>query len=106
MVLPHNLRCPVSITKPRPVAVDDRSGFLVYLDEMQFQYQWNANSLYNTRILVSPEMLDKPSEFLRTPKFGPEPAPLPNARPTHYATQNLGGEPPLNTVQQILPDDE
>lgn len=106
MPLPSNLRTPVSITKPRPVGISDLSGFMFYLDEMVWVYQWNATTLYNKRILVGPSECDKPSEFLRTPKFGPEPAPLPNARPTHYATQNLGGEPPLNTVQQILGDDE
>lgn len=106
MVLPHNLRCPVSITKPEPVGVCDRCGFLAYLSAMQWQFQWNSDRLVNLRILVCSICLDKPAEFLKTPKFGPEPAPLPNARPTHYATQNLGGEPPLNTVSEILGDDE
>lgn len=105
MPLPSNLRSPVSITKPEPVGICDRSGFMYRLSDMVWQWQWNATTLYNQRILVGPDQVDRPSEFLRTPKFGPEPAPLPNARPTHYATQNLGGEPPLNTVQEILPDD-
>lgn len=106
MVLPHNLKCPVSITKPRPVGVCDRSGALYYLEDMVWQWQWSAEKLVNQRILVGPDQVDRPSEFLKTPRFGPEPAPLPNARPTHYATQNLGGEPPLNTVSEILGDDE
>lgn len=105
MVLPHNLRAPVSITKPRPVGISDRSGKMYYLDEMVWQFQWSATQLVNQRILVGPDEVDVPAEFLKTPRFGPEPAPLPNARPTHYATQNQGGTPPLNTVQEILPDD-
>lgn len=106
MVLPHNLKSPVSITKPRPVGVSDRNGQLYYLDEMVWQWQWSSDRLINLRILVGPDEVDKPAEFLRTPKFGPEPAPLPNARPTHYATQNLGGEPPITSVNQILEDGE
>lgn len=105
MVLPHNLKCPVSITKPRPVGVSDRSGALYFLDEMVWQWQWSSDRLVNLRILVGADEVDTPNQGLKTPKFGPEPAPLPNARPTHYATQNQGGEPPLNTVQEILPGD-
>ena len=93
MPLPHNLRSPVDMMRPEPVAVDDRSGFLVYLKDLDFQYQWTGNSLRNQRILVTDQMRDTPSEFLRTPILGPEPAPLPNARPTHYAQQNQGGVP-------------
>lgn len=106
MVLPHNRKSPVSMMKPRPTGVSDRNGQLYYLDEMVWQWQWNAASLYNQRVLVGADEVDTPSEFLKTPKFGPEPAPLPNARPTHYATQNLGGAPPINSVSQILDDDE
>lgn len=106
MVLPHNLKSPVDMMKPRPTGVSDRNGQLYYLDEMVFQYQWNAKTLYNTRVLVGPDEVDVPAPFLKTPIFGIEPAPLPNARPTHYATQNLGGEPPITSVNQILEDGE
>lgn len=79
---------------------------MYYLEDMVWQWQYNSLALYNTRILVGPDEVDLPSEFLKTPRFGPEPAPLPNARPTHYATQNLGGEPPITSVNQILEDGE
>lgn len=105
MVLPHNLKSPVDMMKPRAVGCSDRNGQLYFLDEMVWQWQWSSDRLINLRILVGPDEVDSPAEFLRTPKFGPEPAPLPNARPTHYAQQNQGGTPPLNTVQEILPDD-
>lgn len=106
MVLPHNLKSPVDMMKPRPVGISDRSGFMFFLDEMVWQYQFSGNALVNQRILVGPDEVDTPAPFLQTFKFGPEPAPLPNARPWHYAQQNQGGEPPLNSVNEILGDDE
>lgn len=105
MPLPHNLRAPVDMMKPRPVGISDFSGFMYYLDEMVWVYQWNGNALVNQRMLVGPDEVDKPAEFLRQIILGPEPAPLPNARPTHYTYQNQGGEPPLTSVSEILGDD-
>lgn len=105
MPLPHNLRAPVDMMKPRPVGISDRSGFLVYLDEMVFQFQYSGNRLVNQRILVAPDEVDVPAPFLQTYVFGPEPAPLPNARPWHYAEQNQGGTAPPS-VSEILGDDE
>ncbi len=105
MVLPHNRKSPVSMTKPRPVGCSDRNGQIYYLDEMVWQYQYSGTGLVNQRILVGPDEVDQPAPFLQTAVFGPEPAPLPNARPWHYDTQNQGGEPPLTTVNQILGDD-
>lgn len=104
MPLPSNLRTPVSPTQPRPIGVSDRSGKLYYLDEMVWQFQYAGNSLNNLGILVGPDEVDVPSEFLRSPRIGPEPAPLPNARPTHYATQNQGGTAPPSFTE-ILDDD-
>lgn len=106
MPLPSNLRTPVDMMKPRPVGISDFSGFMFWLDEMVWVYQWAGNALVNQRWLVGACEVDTPAEFLKTPRFGPEPAPLPNARPTHYATQNLGGEPPITSVNQILEDGE
>lgn len=106
MPLPHNLRSAVDPLKPRPVGISDRSGKMYYLDQMVWQYQYSGSDLVNQQILVGYDEVDTPSEFLRPPPiFGPEPAPLPNARPWHYDQQNQGGEPPLNTVSQILPGD-
>jgi hypothetical protein len=103
MVLPHNRKSPISISKPRPVGCSDRNGQLYYLDEMVWQYQYGANGqLINLRILVGPDEVDTPNPGLQTFKFGPEPAPLPNARPTHYAQQNQGGTAPITDVNAIL----
>lgn len=104
MVLPHNRKSPVSITQPRPVGVSDRNGQVYYLDEMVWQFQYSGNNLVNQRILVGPDEVDTPAPFLQTFHFGPEPTPLPNARPWHYAYQNQGGTAPLNSVNEILPD--
>lgn len=104
MPLPHNLRAPVSIDKPEPVGISDRSGKMYFLRDMVWQYQWNGNALVRQNILVGYDEVDKPSEFLRTPILGPEPAPLPDARPTQYAVQNQGGTTPP-TVSQILDGD-
>lgn len=106
MTLPHNLKSPTDMMRPRAVGVSDRNGQVYFLDQMSWQYQYSANGLYNTRILVGPDEVDEPNPGLQTFKFGPEPAPLPNARPWHYATQNQGGEAPLETVSQILPDEQ
>lgn len=105
MPLPHNLKSPVDMMRPRPVGISDRSGAMYFLSDMVWQYQWCGNSLRNLHILVGPDEVDQPSEFLRPAIIGPEPAPLPNARPTHYAQQNQGGVP-APTVNQILGDDE
>jgi len=77
-----------------------------YLDDLSWQFQWSGQALVNQRILVCPRCLDKPSEFLKSPIIGPEPAPLPNARPWHYREQMQGGTAPLNSVSEILPDEQ
>lgn len=106
MTLPHNLKSPVSDRHPEPVFVSDRNGQIYRMRDACWQYQFNASGLYNTRILVGPDEVDTPAPFLQTFKFGPEPQPLPNARPWHYAQQNQGGTAPLNSVSEILPDEQ
>lgn len=91
---------PTDMMKPRPVGVDDRSGFLFYLDDLPFQYQYRGNALVNLNIRTGARFLDKPSEFLRPPLIGPDPIPPRYPRPTHYTQQNAGGtEAP--SVQEI-----
>lgn len=103
MTLPHNRKSPVNMMRPEPVGVSDRNGQIYRLADMVFQYQYTASGrLTNLRILVGPDELDQPAPFLQTFKFGPEPQPLPNARPWHYAEQNQGGEPPITDVNDIL----
>lgn len=105
MVLPHNRKSPVDSMRPRPVGVSDRNGQVYYLDEMVWQFQYSGNALVNQRILVGPDEVDTPNPGLQTFKFGPEPTPLPNARPWHYAEQNQGGTAPITDVNAILGDE-
>ena len=104
MVLPHNLRAPIDMMRPRPVGISDKSGFMYFLDYLEWQYQWQGRALVNQRTLSSRNETDQPSEFLRTFIFGPEPAPLVNARPTQYATQNQGGVPAPTNVNNLVDD--
>lgn len=102
MVLPHNRKSPTSMMTPEPVGCSDRNGQIYFLSDMVWQYQYSGNRLVNQRILVGKDEVDIPAPFLQTFKFGPEPAPLPNARPWHYEQQMQGGEPPITSVNQIL----
>ncbi|HEY1806011.1 MAG TPA: hypothetical protein VGG45_16175 [Terracidiphilus sp.] len=104
MVLPHNIKCPVDIYKPRAVGVCDRTGFLLYLDDLDWQYQYSGFALVNQGHLIGRDYLDKPSEFLQPVVLGPEPKPILNARPTSYGTQNQGGTA-VPSISEILPDE-
>lgn len=101
MVLPHNIRCPVDIDKPEPVGLCDRCSNLVYLNTMQFQMQYLGNALRSLNILVCDRCWDSPSEFLRPVIIGPDPIPPKYPRPTSYAQQNEGGQPPITDVNTI-----
>lgn len=96
----QSLRTSADMMRPEPVGVCDRTGFLLRLAEMPFQYQYQGNALVSQNIRVGEQYLDKPSEFLRPPLIGPEPIPPRHPRPTHYAQQNQGGTTPP-TVQEI-----
>jgi hypothetical protein len=89
--------------KPRPVGICDRTGFMFYLDDMDWQYQYTGLALTNYHWLIGNKYLDEPSAFLQPAILGPEPRPILNARPTSYGTQNQGGTTPP-TSQQILED--
>lgn len=82
---------PTDMMRPRPVGVCDRTGFLLYLDNLPFQYQYRGNALVNLNLRVGEQYIDKPSEFLRPPLIGPDPVPPRYPRPAHYAAQNSGG---------------
>ena len=90
MTLPHNRKCPVDMMHPRPVGVCDRTGFLVYLDDMDWQYQYTGKALTNLRILVAQEYLDKPAEFLQPAILGPEPAPDSERAPDELRNAEFG----------------
>lgn len=92
---PHG-RVIVSATTPRAQAVCDRCGFWWNHDQLQFQYEWNATSLYNTGALVCRSCLDRPNQQLRTIILPPDPLPVLDARTEPFAKDNLGP-----TVSQI-----
>jgi hypothetical protein len=92
---PHG-RVLVSATTPRAQAVCDRCGFWWNHDQLQFQYEWNATSLYNTGALVCRSCLDRPNQQLRTIILPPDPLPVLDARTEPFAKDELGP-----TVSQI-----
>jgi hypothetical protein len=92
---PHG-RVIVSATTPRAQAVCDRCGFWWNHDQLQFQYEWNATTLYNTGALVCRSCLDRPNQQLRTIILPPDPLPVLDARTEPFAKDELGP-----TVSQI-----
>ena len=102
---PHNLRAPTNPDAPEYIGVCDRCGFVYPLDELVWQYDYRGNALANLRIRVCTEKcLDQPYEHFRPILVGPDPIPPRDPRPYNYATQNLGGSPPINDVNSIVPD--
>ena len=104
MAYSQGLYAPTDISKPVPVGVCDRSGFLFPLSQLLPQFQYRGNSLKWNGTMVADKFIDKPAEFLRPPILGPEPIVPRMPRPTNYAAQNAGGVAPLNTTQEILGD--
>lgn len=91
MPLPHNLRAPVDPYHPEPVGISDRSGFLFYLSQLPYQFEYRGNSLQNTNLRVGASELDVPFEFNRPIIIGPDPQPPADPRPWHYTQQAQGG---------------
>lgn len=102
MPLPHNLRSPVDMMRPRVWGVCDRCYFQYYLDELVWQFEWVGNALANLRIRVCPRCLDRPFEQLRPVIIGPDPVPPRDPRPPQYRAQMGGGQPPLTDPQLII----
>lgn len=99
---PHDLKCPTDPMNPQPVGIDDRTGFKVYLDRLQWQFDYRGNQLSNLRIRVKDP--DKPFEHYRPIIVGPDPIPPRDPRPYSYASQMGGGQPPLLDPNTIYPD--
>lgn len=70
---------------PRAFGICDRCGFLRNLHKLRWQMQWNADELYNQRILVCDECWDIPQDQLREVIPTADPIGLPNARPEAFA---------------------
>jgi hypothetical protein len=102
---PHNLRAPTNPQDPQYTGVCDRCGFYYPLDRLVWQYDYRGNALANLRIRVCTDRcLDEPYEHFRPILVGPDPIPPTDPRPTSYATQNLGGQPPIFNPNSIYPD--
>jgi len=84
---------PVDALFPKAWGYCDRCGFVCQYDKLQFQFEWNATRLYNTRILVCWRCLDKPFEHFRAVLLPPDPPPIINPRPGDVQAQMAGGSP-------------
>ncbi len=70
---------------PQAFAICDRCGALHNHSALQFQYQWQGNTLENLGSLVCEPCLDKPSAFLRSIVLAADPPTVLNARPENYS---------------------
>jgi hypothetical protein len=83
-VRPHG-KARVNPNSPDAFGECDLCGRLWNLIDLQWNYQWGGNKLYNTRSLRCRECLDVPQEQLRTIILPPDPMPVLNARITNFA---------------------
>ena len=86
---PHG-RARVSSTNPEAFATCDRCGLFYNLNDLQYQWEWSAQRLYNKGMLFCETCLDKPQEQLRTIILPPDPMPVLNARTEPFAYDNDG----------------
>lgn len=77
-------RASVDPSNPSAFGICDRCGFLHNLQDLQWQFQFNAVGLYNTRKLVCDTCLDIPQPQLLNPILPPDPIPVQNARIEPY----------------------
>jgi hypothetical protein len=83
-------RAEVNPDWPRAWAICDRCGFNWNLYKLSWQYQFEGFQLVNLRILVCPDCIDKPAEFLRALVLPADPPPLLNQRPEPYTIDEQG----------------
>lgn len=72
-------------TSPRAYGICDRCGFQYNLYQLQYQYQYNGTTLYNTRYRVCPTCMDIPQPQLLNPILPPDPLPVNDPRPPNYS---------------------
>lgn len=94
---PHPRRARTDPTNPQAWGTDDRSGFVGVHRDLRWQFEWQGTTLENQRVLVYPDMLDKPNRQLGTIVLPPDPVPVRNARPENYAID----EQPVSTRYTI-----
>lgn len=82
-------------TAPRAYGICDRCGFQYNLYQLQYQYQYNGTTLYNTRYRVCPTCMDIPQPQLLNPILPPDPLPVNDPRLPAYSVNESG------TLQEI-----
>jgi hypothetical protein len=92
---PHPRRARTNAAHPEAWGTCDRSGFITNQRSLQWQYEWGGTRLYNKRVLVAPDMYDKPQRQLGTIILPPDPVSILNARPEQYGMEEP--TPPLFT---------
>lgn len=81
---PHPRRARTDPSAPRAWGTCDRSGFVANQKDLVWQMEWAGTQLINKRVLVAPDMLDKPQRQLGTIILPPDPVSIANARPEQY----------------------
>lgn len=87
-------RARVDPESPDAFAICDRCGNLFNHRDLRWQYQWQGFNLFNKRLLVCEDCLDKPSPFLRAIVVSADPQPVFNARTEPYSIDEAGGYDP------------
>lgn len=88
---PHG-RARVNPENPEAFGYCDRCGFVYNLRDLDWQWDWNGNRLFNKRILVSHQCMDKPQEQLRPKGLPQDPVPILNPRPGDVQAE-MGPQP-------------
>jgi len=83
-------RAQVDATSPRAWGICDRCGFTWQLNQLNYQYQYNGSTLYNTRFRVCPTCMDDPQPQLLNPILPPDPMPVNDPRPPAYSVNEAG----------------
>lgn len=84
---PHPKRTSTNPRFPRAWGTCDRSGFITNHEKLSWQFDWRGTRLENLRVLVAPDMLDKPQRQLGTIILPPDPVGILNARPEAYVME-------------------
>ena len=84
---PHPKRTSTNPRSPRAWGTCDRSSFITNHEKLCWQWDWRGTQLINLRVLVAPDMLDKPQRQLGTIILPPDPVAILNARPEQYGME-------------------
>jgi hypothetical protein len=87
---------------PRGRGMCDRCNQIWLLGELQYQYEYRGDILFNTRFRVCPPCIDKPYEGNRPVKLPPDPRPLLDPRVEPLAMEENAVGLPVRTAP-LLP---